>query len=230
MKKLNMIVCALAALLSASCTMGYYDDADDIVGGRTTYYNYKGRNYMMNISDNLVTDILDELELALDVSRRGAVSSSHFVMDGPLTDEGSTWIVKAEDNALNGMTLHCPAPDCWTMKYAGEYTFSAVNLYPTTISVSAVLLDSARDTTLIPESEGWRVSVQGEREERGGYRCSFETMAPMDYLNTRGAGAKGWDYLSGDLYMTVYKDGRVVDYCCLSFDGSPSHVTFIRGL
>lgn len=235
MKSTGLITLILLSFLSISCSKGdYYDE--DIVGGRSTYYNSNGRKYMMNIADNLVTDILDELELALEISQRGATISSHFIVSGSLTTVGTTWSVKAEDNALKGMTIHCSDSNCWAIDYNGKYPFDQYNYYPTTISLSVLLLDNTLEPKLSSDSKGWRVSLQGSREERGGYCCSFETALTggeqqfIDYVNTRGSLANGWDYILGNLFMTVYKDQQIVDACCLSFEGSPSQATFIRGL
>ena len=66
------------ALVAASCMRGDYLDAPDIVGGRSVINNQEARTYMMYIADNLVTDVLDELELALNISERGVEKSAHF--------------------------------------------------------------------------------------------------------------------------------------------------------
>ena len=234
MKNTWLISLILLSFLSVSCTKGD-EVSEDILGGRSTYYNSNGRKYMMNIADNLVTDILDELDLALEISRRGTMISSHFVVSGSLTTSGSTWSVKAGDNALNGMTIHCSSSNCWTIDYSGQYPFDESNYYPTTIALTVRPLDNTIDPELSKESQGWRVSLHGSREERNGYGCSFETATAgeqqfIDYVNTRGSKSSGWDYIFGNLFMTVYKDQQVVDACCLSFEGSPSQATFIRGL
>ena len=234
MRRTRYIALAIIALLSVSCSKGdrYYGD---ILGGRSSFYDRNGRMYMMNIADNLVTDILDELELALDISRRGATSSSHFVLDGSLYTAGTTWSVKAEDDMLMGMTLHCSANDCWTMVYDGKYTFGDNNCYPTSVTLTARLLDNTADPSLTDESKGWRVSFEGERQERGGYGCSFGTPSggeqqSIDYVNTRGDGAEGWDQIFGSIFLTVFKADQVVDAWCITFDGSPSQADYIRGL
>ena len=101
----------------------------------------------------------------------------------------------------------------------------------------------------VPENEedtslGWVVSLSGERKEwndnkkqkssapKSAYSCTFQTNtgASLRYLNTRGRGATGWNQMYGDLYMDVYKAGEKIDVCCLSFEGSPSQATFLRGL
>lgn len=221
------------ALLFAACSKGEYYDKD-IVGGRISYYNGNGRGYMMYIADNLVTDVLDELVMALGVNQMGTQTSSHFVMDGSLVEVGSTWSVKAGDNVFKGMTIRCYAADSWSISFDGDYAFGT-NYYPTRFTMKAVRMDSGKDSALPAGAEGWRVTLLGERDERGGYMCTFSTGATaglphLDYMNTRGTGASGWNWMAGDLSMSVYKDGDVVDVCCLSFEGSPSQATFVRGL
>ncbi len=230
MKRIGLLTLAIAALLAASCSFG--DFYDDIVGGRSSYYNANGRKYMMNIADNLVTDVLDELELALEIDRHGTPSSAHFEINGSLTTAGSAWRVKAQDDILCGMTLRCDASNSWTMTFKGEYVFEPYNYYPTEFTLTAQPIDSTTATDYPSGAEGWFVSIEGKREERGGYRCTFGTQAPrrLAYINTRGPEARGWDQMAGNLYMTVYKENQVIDACCLAFEGSPSQATFIRGL
>ena len=230
------------ALVAASCMRGDYLDAPDIVGGRSVINNQEARTYMMYIADNLVTDVLDELELALNISERGVEKSAHFTFDKRLTTVGATWTVKADDSHLNGLTLHCDAADTWSFTFSGDYVFgSEENEYPTTFSMKAVkyVPEDEADTTL-----GWVVSLSGERKEwndnkkqkssasKSAYSCTFQTYArsSLRYLNTRGKGATGWNQMYGDLYMDVYKAGEKIDVCCLSFEGSPSQATFLRGL
>ena len=151
------------ALVAVSCMRGDYLDEPDIVGGRSVINNQEARTYMMYIADNLVTDVLDELELALNISERGMEKSAHFTFDKRLTTVGATWTVKADDSHLNGLTLHCDAADTWSFTFSGDYVFgSEENEYPTTFSMKAVkyVPEDEADTTL-----GWVVSLSGERKE-----------------------------------------------------------------
>ena len=237
--KRYLVLIALT-LMAASCQRGEFTSSADIVGGRTAINNKEAHNYMMHIADNLVTDLLDELELGLSISARGVQSSAHFTFDKRLVTVGSTWTVKADDSHLNGLIIRCTAEDTWTLDFTGDYVFgNEENDYPTSISLKAVRYVPAdeEDTTL-----GWEVTFSGERKEwkedkkqksNASYSCTFRTgpgPAPLRYLNTRGKGATGWNQLFGDVYMDVYKAGEKIDVCCLSFEGSPSQATFIRGL
>lgn len=237
------LVLIAMALLAVSCQRGEYMDSPDIVGGRSVINNQEGRKYMMYIADNLITDMLDELELGLSISARGGQTSAHFTFDKRLTTVGATWTVKADDSHLCGLTIRCTAADTWTLDFSGDYVFgNEENDYPTAVSLKAVKYapSDEEDTTL-----GWEVTLSGERKEwnenkkqksyvpKSSYSCTFRTgpgPAPLRYLNTRGKGATGWNQMFGDLYMDVFKAGEKIDVCCLSFEGSPSQATYIRGL
>lgn len=235
MKKIFVILSAM--LVAASCMRGDYMNEPDILGGHNVANNQEARKYMMYIADNLVTDMLDELDLALSISERGMTQSAHFAIDKPLTTPGATWKVKAEDSQLNGMTLYCEADETWVLSFNGNYVFGLEeNNYPTRVTMTAVRC--ANETSL-----GWDVMLYGSRQEwndekknqtrKSTYHCTFETPATgatLRYLNTRGVGAAGWNQVFGDLFMTVFKGNEQVDVCCLSFEGSPSQATFIRGL
>jgi hypothetical protein len=229
MKRVYIFTVILSmVLLAAACSRGDYENAPDIVGGHTVVNNLPGRKYMMSIADEMVTAALDELELGLSINERGAAErSSHFNVNGSLTTPGSTWTVKAEDSQMKGLSLHCTAADQWQLSFDGEFVLIyEENLYPT---VFTLMVDKYKPEDPESADEGWKVSLTGRREERGGYHCTFDT-ASITYVNTRGAGAPGWNQVFGDLYMYVFKNDAQVDACCLSFEGSPSQATYIRGL
>ena len=123
MKKYGILFLALmAGALIAACSRGdYYSDDEDIVGGHSAGYNRSGKNYMKAISEEMVPDVLEELELALEVDQRGLGSSAHFAIDGGLNTPGSTWTVKVEDSQLCGMTLHCVEAGIWSASFEGKY-------------------------------------------------------------------------------------------------------------
>ena len=187
---------------------------------------------MMTIADNMVTDVLEELDLALDINRRGNKTSTHFEIGGNLSDAGSVWMVKAEDSALKGMTIRCLQAGSWSLGFEGDYAFVVnyqSNEYPTRFNIIANQVVATEESP----AQGWDILLEGDREERSGYRCTFtagNSYEFLSYLNTRGAGARGWDQVFGDLYMKVLKDNTAIDMCCLSFEGSPSQATFVRGL
>lgn len=240
MKKIFVVLSM--ALAAVSCQRGEFNYEPPIVGGRSVENNQEANKYMMYIADNLVTDILDELELALSISERGVGNSAHFSIDKSLTTVGATWKVKAEDSQMKGLTLRCVKEKVWQLDFEGDYVFGNENNdFPTRISMTAARYVPADAEDL---AIGWDVTLSGERKEwnddkkdrrpKSTYSCTFGTKssggAVIRYLNTRGRGARGWDQMYGDLYMTVYKAGEQVDLCCLSFEGSPAQATFLRGL
>lgn len=216
-----MALCAVALL--TSCVKGESLNDDDYVGGRDGAANSQAREYMMAIADDLVAGMLDELELALSINERGGSRSSHFTVGGPLTTPGSSWTVKAEDSPFYQLSIRCSGENTWDLDYSGDFALvSEENAYPTRVRMTASRYSHE-------DGEGWTVTLDGSREERLGYTCTFGTSS-LQYVNTRGAGASGWNRMFGDLDMSVFKDGKEVDVCCLSFEGAPSQATFLRGL
>lgn len=242
---------ALAAWMPLSCRKGEpIAWRDDIVGGRAFYSSEAGRAYAMHVADNLVTDALDELELALKVnSKRGPKESPHFEGSDSLNHAGVKWLVKTADSPFTGMTLQCVKQDSsWKLDFSGPLSRGFGNSYPTTFTMTATLLDTTilKRYSVTEEQwdgeamgyvtrknyarEGWCVTLQGERIERDGYSCTFETgEGGINYADTRG-GAAGWNLVYGDLYMILRENSQVVDTYWLSFEGAPSGATFIQGI
>ena len=223
MKKISLFSIAIIVLFASACTKGDWL-GDDYVGGRSAFYNSDGKSYMMNIADNIVTDALDELELALLVDNIGSQSGGHFITSGSIRTEGSKWTVKADDSMLNGMTITCNGENSWKMQFDGKYAFTSDTNYPTVFDINAVQIEG-----------GWRITLGGSRTERGGYSCEFNTGSGtdvdyIDYLNIYGGDFKGWNFMKGELYMIVRKGDAVVDACCLVFSGNPGSSTYHRGL
>ncbi len=222
MKK-HFIFLAIAAMAILSCSK---ENNPDIVGGRSEDYNWGGRSYMMCIADNLTTDALDELELALQTEQRGTGMSSHFEMNGSLYEAGSTWRVSTAVTSLPNLKIESRGNNTFFLTYDGVYTFySGSEDYHTSFTMEAKLL---RDGEGAPGN--WKLVLQGNRTERKGYRCQFETPTGIEYSNTLGLESKGWNQIFGDLYMTVFKDKNTIDLSCLSFNGSPSQAKYTRGL
>lgn len=222
-KTLLLLSAALVALLGA-CSKGNSNQPDDVIGGRN--YDSGGRTYMMNLADYLVTGILDEMELAKGISERGSGTSAHFTVSAPFTQEGAVWSVKAQDSELMGLTLRCVGPNQWKADFQGDFALDAENRYPTTVTMDVTAFQEED-----PFQSGWTVSLNGTRQERGGYSCHFGTRrnSTLQFINTRGVGMAGWDKVFGNLEMTVFKYEKAVDSCILSFEGAPSQATFLRG-
>jgi len=223
MKKYFVILAA--AVAAVACSKG--EDYDVTVGGRNTYSLSEGASYMMFIADNLVTDALDEIELALNLNDAimAAGQSTRYLITGPqdLEEAGSTWKVISNASNVVGMEIVSQGNAQWKFTYAGEYAFGLANAYPTTF----VMLVERGDL----KSEGhynWTVTLSGSREEKNSYRCQFESLGPVAY-QIEGQ-TLGWNYLVGKYSMKVFKGEEAIDLCLLSFNGSISKAQFVRGL
>lgn len=215
-------VLALVVAVSA-CSKA---DETGVVGGRSEYYDYSGRSYMMGIADNLVTDALDQLEKALEVNDRGGSRSSHFDMTGDLMSNGVMWTVTESGNRLYGMTLKKGTGDAWMLVFDGNYAVGEDD-YPTRFTLRA-----ERGAQNAPYHFNWTVTLNGERVERGGYSCQAETTVPLQYQLGVGynQSTSGWNMMYGTLMMSVYKDSKLIDLCELVFNGNPGSAKYTRGL
>ena len=221
MKKYILLL-AIAAMAAVSCSKS---NNPDIVGGRTEEYNWGGRNYMMYIADNLTTDALDELEQALQIEERGTGKSSRFEIKGSLYQAGSSWRVATETSPLPDLVIEGKGNSTFFLTWEGNYYFGSADVYPTSFTIEAQMLRNGEGAP-----GNWKLNVKGNRTERNGYRCTFDTPLGIEYSNTLGMQSKGWNQIFGDLYMTVFKDRNTVDLCCLSFNGAPSQAKYTRGL
>lgn len=223
MKKFCLILLTLTAL--TACSKGGYNDYD-FLGGHISYTSSSaGRSYMMSIADGLMAGVLDELSLARETQQRGTATSSHFEIKGGLYTAGSTWTVYTESSQFKGLVIRCTGEKAWDITYEGDFQINGA-YYPTAFSMTASLTDDSI----------WMVSLSGDRTERGGYTCQFETRAGvnpepvMSFANTMSTKESGWNRIKGDLFLTVYKNKEVVDVSRLSFNGTPSQATYTRGL
>jgi len=170
----------------------------DIVGGHGSYYYSPGGEYMMQIADDLMAGALEDLEIACEMGKTEITWASRFT---------GMKIVQAEENV-------------WHLSFEGPFDFDGKS-YQTTFAMTATKLNEE-------DHADWDVTITGNRTEREGYRCSFESLGAITYrvLYTN----SGWDYLLGRLSMIVYnKDGKK-DGCLMYFDGAPSQAQFVRGL
>ena len=171
---------------------------NDIVGGHDSYYYSPGGEYMMQIADDLMAGALEDLEIACEMGKTEITWASRFT---------GMKIVQAEENV-------------WHLSFEGPFDFDGKS-YQTTFAMTATKLNEE-------DHADWDVTITGNRTEREGYRCSFESLGAITYrvLYTN----SGWDYLLGRLSMIVYnKDGKK-DGCLMYFDGAPSQAQFVRGL
>jgi len=150
MKKI-LYLFAAAVLALSSCSKGA-----DIVGGYDYYMYSPGREYMMNIADDLTAGALEDLEIAIDMGKTEITWASHFT---------GMKIVQAQENV-------------WHLNFKGPFAFDG-NSYETVFTMSATKLNEEKHAD-------WDVIITGTRTEREGYRCAFESLGVITYkaLNT----------------------------------------------
>ncbi len=223
MKKYILII--TAALAAIACTKGNY--SENSVGGHNLYSLSEGGNYMMYIADNLVTDALDELELALSVNQtlKDMGKSTRYLITGPqdLEQVGSSWKVISNASHMLGMTMVNTAADTWELTFSNDYSFDN-DSYPTTLVMQ--LVRGAEGSRSFHYN--WSAVYSGTRSEKEPYSCSFKTVGAMEYSCT--ANQAGWNNVVGKLSMEVYKNKEIIDLCLLTFTGNPANAQFVRGL
>ena len=170
----------------------------DIVGGHESYVYTPGGKYMMHIADDLMAGALEDLEIALELGKTEVTWASRL---------SGMKIVQAEENV-------------WHLSFEGPFTFDDKS-YETVFAMSATRVNEE-------DHADWDVTITGNRTEREGYRCTFESLGAITYkaLYTE----TGWDMLYGRLSMIVYDKGGKKDGCMLTFDGAPSKALCVRGL
>lgn len=229
MKKTLYLLAASLMALSA-CSKGMEYTYQEYLGTEYFAQDDASFQYMMLIADGLVTGVLNELELAMDVEARGMSQSTHFTRNRSFYEVGSLWKVKAEDSKFKNMEISCVANRTWNVSFEGDLPMGLdENTYPTRFTLTAQQPEDLAE---------WGITLKGIRTEREGYSCSFETHVEpvstrppyVSYAYTMIDGNRGWNNIVGEYYLTVYKDGEIIDYCSLTFNGSPSRAVFIRGL
>ena len=171
----------------------------DVVGGHGYSYNAgPGGRYMMHIVDDIMAGALEDLEIACELGKMDITWASRFT---------GMKIVQVDENT-------------WHLTFEGPFEFDN-NSYQTSFNMTAVKLNEE-------DHADWDVTMTGNRTERDGYRCSFETLGALTFQAENVE--NGWDLLFGRLSMIVYnKDGKK-DGCLMHFEGAPSQAQFVRGL
>lgn len=207
MKKYIIII--LAAVLCMSCNKqvgeSRYDDSIPV------------QQYMMYIADNMVTDVLYQLEDALYINSIGATSSSRFdIHEGPFTQEGVTWTVTAIDCPLKGMTMTHTGPETWEVNFDGQYPFGNRS-YRTNF-----IMKAKRGSVICTNHYSWSFTLSGNRTERGGYACTYETLNTVVYNSnsSQTSAHTYWNVAVGSMRLVVYKYGDVIDEWRASFNGN----------
>ena len=193
-----------------------------------------GEEYMVELVKNLLPDCLIALENSLMYDRYGYYyeSTSEYQTQGKsLRVVGTEWTVKAY-SPVKKIKIKCLSETSWKMEYNGDYTIVGFE-YPTSITVEAVLNNTTteEDDTSTGENtlaghNNWIISFNGNRTERDGYACSFESNPTIQY-NTAG-NSYGWNRCVGSAYMDVTKNGQKVDRCRTEYLGNDTR--YYRGI
>jgi len=222
MKKIVIIAAALLAL--AGCSKYYGPSGYDYVGGNDYYTNYPSRNYMMAIVDNMITDALDELEMAFKVESMGNSTSLRFDKSaGSIHTEGVSWKVIGLERALKGMTIKNIGSDTWELSFDGSYSLLG-DVYPVNF-----IMKAKRGSLISGFHYNWGVTINGNRTERNGYSCIYSSNNTVLYQCKQG-NTVGWNYLEGMYSLTVLLNQEAIDMWAIEFHGAPSEADFSRGI
>lgn len=212
----STIICV--ALISA-CDK---EDPQDAFGNTTTPSN-PVQAYMTNIVDELTTDNLKELELALKASLEGGLGKYFYETNNKdLTEDGSIWTVKREGNMTGLVIKKVSGIHAWELSYSGKYSFSG-NDFETSSTITAEQVDPTATS-----HQSWNVTIDGTRTEEEGYSCSFSSVdAPILFKTIPDTDSQVWNAF-GYLLMTVFKDGSQIDKVVMELAGGKSDSSIVR--
>ena len=209
MKKVLTVLAFLCLILSCS---KYYDYVEGGFNGSGRSGNGSCRTYMLGIVNDLVVDNLQQIENALFISERETNSMSFDMGGKALTEEGAVWILKRENSSLSGLKITCKGKDTWLMERSGDYPILS-STYPTEYSMTVV-----RSKGEIESHYNWDVTLNGKRNEKEGYACSFSSDGPLKFTYVSGS-TSNWSSCTGYLMMSVTKNSTLVDEACLILNG-----------
>ena len=179
----------------------------------------------MNIS-GIITTLNEEANIADAIASLQQVCDEIVVVDSESSDrtveiaremgkEEVTWASR-----FSGMKIEKVSDNKWNLNFSGLFAFDNSS-YQTEFTMTATSLNENKHAN-------WEVTISGNRSEREGYRCTFESLGAITYQTL--GGETGWSQLFGRLSMLVFdKDGKK-DGCLLQLAGAPSQAQFVRGL
>ena len=195
----KLVYILCAALILGACAKG----PDAVVGGSYAYDYSPAGVYLMCIADQMVTGALGELETAIE-QEVGSV----------------TW-----PSLFPGMTFTPGLEDQWLISYVGPFSISGSS-YETSFQIMATR--EALPEGISPHCS-WRIQLDGNRIERGGYVSQFQSVGEVRYV-AEPTFSLGWSKVYGKFTMLITRNGQKVDNCLLTFTGLPSEAQFIRNL
>ncbi len=221
MKKIGTI---LAVLLACACSRYDYDHFN----GTPDYRQEIGEQYTRNIVEYLLIDNLRAMEKALGYdalssSVAGKVGSSDSYRTGGLSiwSSEARWTVNAVEPVEGVQIRRAHADSTWSLTRDADYRLGG-NPYPTRYAMTVRML--GRNPSGYAD---WAVSLKGERTERKGYSCKFDTPDAMTFV---AGGSDDWVRCEGRLFVEVFRNGTKVDKCCIQYSGGRPDYQFINGL
>lgn len=214
MKRLLYLLIVTTTLVSCS----KYDGTDHY-SPSPSYVSTYLKDYLLYISNDIVTDCLLELESALKMDKEGSMAKYFYLSDGTsLSTDGSVWTVN-RDGALKGATItKIAGVAAWEFDYDGDFAFGECK-FPTKFKLRAAAVDPTADG-----HRDWNVELNGTRTEEDGYVCLFNhEEANIKYTAAEPEGSSWNAY--GYLKMEVQKGGVRVDALIMELRGGISSIS-----
>lgn len=214
MKRLLYLLIVTTTLVSCS----QYDGTDHY-SPSPSYVSTYLKDYLLYISNDIVTDCLLELESALKMDKEGSMAKYFYLSDGTsLSTDGSVWTVN-RDGALKGATItKIAGVAAWEFDYDGVFAFGECK-FPTKFKLRAAAVDPTADG-----HRDWNVELNGTRTEQDGYVCLFNhEEANIKYTAAEPEGSRWNAY--GYLKMEVQKRGVRVDALIMELRGGISSIS-----
>ncbi|MBQ9192438.1 MAG: hypothetical protein IJ156_01795 [Bacteroidales bacterium] len=205
----------IALLILSACSKA----DSDAFGGNEDRTGNPVQTYMLALTDDLAASALEELETALRADPNALSSQAFYLMQGNLSQTGSTWVLQRECR-LKGLVINKLDGEVWKLDYDGDLSLQD-DSYPTRFTIRAVRMD--------PQSShaDWTITLEGSRTEREGYACTFESNGSIRYEAL--SEDRLW-YAYGVLQMNVTRNGTLVDQAFLSLNGPRNASGFVHKL
>ena len=215
MKKI--IFAFLFAVVFVSCDPHYGKDYFS-----PTYVSTPLKEYMLCISNDIVTESLKELESALKMDKEGTMAKYFYqTNESTLAADGSVWTVKREGTLKDATIAKVAGEQAWTIVFDGEYAFRG-NKSDTQFTLKAAAVDPSA-----VDHRDWNVEIVGNRTEDDGYTCTFNHIdAPINYRAVHDA-ESSWNAF-GFLEMKVDKNGTQVDALIMELRGGVNSASIAR--
>ena len=218
MKKITLL--PILALLLVSCSK--YDGTDYYSAPPQTISSPL-KNYVLYISNDIVTASLEELESALKMDKENSTLSQYFYLSNgtPLSNDGSVWTVQRDSNLKGAKISKILGENAWEINFEGMFSFDG-SKFETQFIIKAT--SPAIYTT---DHHDWNVEITGKRTEEDNYHCTFYNVdSPISYKAVESDNT-GWNAF-GFLVMEVYKGTDTIDKLIMELRGGISSSSITR--